>query len=218
MISGEWVYQYCNRVIRKDKHHALLPLVAPLTQGTFRSNFKANFTLTSHTEWSTFSCMYGITTKSVVNVHKQFRKDNDTLLDYTYFPRMYENLNPDTKIEFPVLNLYGMWWNLIEANVSKFVDVYYHADDDLDLDQGLVEFISKVNPFEQDAPTRTFLTRSLKKIIAMMHFNNVLHELISANQSAFDVINRKRFHKVSKIPNTENRHYSMHCWQYRSIS
>lgn len=97
--------------------------------------------------------MYGITTKSVVNVHKQFRKDNDTLLDYTYFPRMYENLNPETKFDFPVLNSYGMWWNLIEANVSNFVDVYYHTDDDLDLDQGLVEFISKVNPFEQDAPT-----------------------------------------------------------------
>ena len=213
VISGEWIYQYCDKVLRKDLNHPLLPLLAPLTQGALRTNFKGHFTLISNTEWNTFACMYSTTTESVVNVHKQFRQDNDTLLDHTYFPQIYDRISHQNMPTLPILNSYQLWWNLIEANVSNFVDVYYHTDDDLD--QGLVEFISKVNPFDQGAPKgadfldaeSTFLIRSLKKIITMMHFNNVLHEMISANQSAFDVINRKRYHKVSK--NTQNGEESL---------
>ena len=186
------ISSFANMVYKHNKNHCLNPLLLPVSVNVADTLQRAQTRFTYGNAAMISSVGYANNvTQSGFNI--LFSDDfwgNENILNFAHYPTIATRMN---NADVPLLNTLELWWDVIYNSVSKFVDVYY-TDTTLVEDQGVVNWITYLNwrGFEKAN------MNSLKNIVSILHFCNVLHECYANDTVRYDYVKNKIVEKVRK--------------------
>jgi len=131
-----------------------------------------------------------ITPKSVERLTSTYAQDVKSVVHFPTMKSLTDNL--DT----PTMRTLEAWWTIIHKFIHDFVNVYYSEDDDVFNDIEIRTFLELIR-------AESVSLNELVNSLAMMYFNNVIHELYSNDQHTHDVMQTKHIwvcHKHSQMP------------------
>ena len=185
-VADEWNYKFCNMVYAVNKSHPLVDLVKPLMLGTQTAGNLAAIVLANKVEINIPCTISNIEPNSMV---KLVQKYHNNVEDQLFWPAMKAKLGT---MNTPMYNTMDSWWNLISSFIANYVNLYYQDEASFDADRDVASWVGCLGLFTADQVNLD----ALKKVLSMMYFNLIVHEVLSNSQLIHDALENKIFFSI----------------------